>query len=302
MKLGKQHNNDEGFNINEVIMTTADIVCAKKFWCDLLGLEVLAENNVTDTSLRQLWQAQNVDIKNRLLLGHKHSLCKIHLVELASPGICLREHTNSLDAQAKTINLLVKDLPKVWQRLRELGADLKGEWVEYEAQGQIYRDAHIIGPDHVGVGLVEIIGEDYPVNLCGIGEPVSFTFTVDNINDEQDFYCNLGGQIRLDEKFSGPAIESLVGLPAGGSLNMKLIGPKAPIARLELVSYDHPMINHYSKAEFPAIGVLLVHLEGIKEEVMAEHINHAVEASPWGISKKMIALQAPSGARITVSY
>lgn len=293
------------FRVAETVTATADFDASLQFWCGLFGLEVLAEAQGLDAGMATLWQVDAELVGRRALLGVPGGLASIHLVEVLLPGKPLREGVGSLDALPKTLNLLVRNLPEVWQRLHNAGAHMKGEWVEYTQDGRSYRDAHVMGPDFANVGLLEVLDEDYPVNELGIGQPASFTFTIEDMAREQAFYQALGGELRLDCFFDGPAIESLVGLPAGGSLEMKLLGPQVTAARLELVSYGVPMPGHYDRACLPATGMLMVHLEGVAADVqarLADHDVRFVQASPWGRVKKMAALTAPSGARLTIAY
>lgn len=291
-----------GFRVSETVTATADFASSLKFWCELLSLEDLAEAHGLDRGMASLWQVDANIIGRRVLLGMPGGVSSIHLVEVLTPGKPVREDVGALDALPKTLNMLVRNLPEVWQRMKDAGVHMKGPWVEYEHDGKAYRDAHILGPDFANVGLLEALDEDYPVNHLGIGQPGSFTFTIEDMAREDAFYRTLGGEVRLDRYFGGPAIESLVGLPAGGSLHMKLFGPAATAARLELVSYGTAMHSHYDSARLPATGTIMVHIEGVPTDLgpLVPQVKF-IQAAPWGTLKHMAALTAPSGARLTIA-
>jgi len=289
--------------VREVVISTATLAQAVHFWCGWLGFSVLAEVDGASPALALLWQTKPEQIGKRLLLGQPDFLCRIHLVEVVNAGYPIRRDASALDALPKTLNLLVRNLPDIWQRLHDLGANMRSNWVEYELDGQRYRDAHLLGPDHSGIGLLEVLDADYPVNQFGIGEPASFTYTVERLPAEQAFYQALGAQLRLDRVFSGPAIEQLVGLPEGGSLQMLLFGPQHPVARLELVSYGIKMAAHYGKAVFPNTGLLWVHIEikGKKAEPAVLRDATFYNVKLWQELQKIARIQTPCGSWITLS-
>jgi|GEM_PF-4963677 len=294
-----------GLHVAEVVMATGDFEVALGFWQELLGLVILDRADGVDIGTASLWRIETQAVGRRVLLGRPGGLCAIHLVELTTPGEPLRSGAGPLDALPKTLNLLVRDLPALWERLRGRGALMKGGWVEYEHEGGTYRDAHVLGPDCTNIGLLEIVGADYPVNAQGVGEPASFTFTVSDMAAEQAFYVALGGQLRLDRFFDGPAIEALVGLPPGGSLDMKLYGPGQAAARVELVSYGMPMRSRYAEAHMPATGALTVHLCGADmaraAAALQPYAPQIIDAAPWGVSRPTLLATAPSGARVSIS-
>lgn len=296
MMQAESHNDRADFFIEEVILTTTDYDAALSFWCEQLGYNMLYQQNLTDPALLDLWQVSPHQVNRRALLGLPNAHTAIHLVELLTSATPLKEGVNNLDALPKTLNLLVKDLPVLWEKLKAAGVAMKTEWVEYEQEGRFYRDAHIIGPDLTGIGLLEVLDEDYAVNTFGIGEPASFTSTVENIVRESEFYQQLGGQIVLDEYFSGQAIETLVGLPQGGSLRMQLLGPALSHSRVELVSYGIPMTSHYHRVNFKSTGAILPLIA-----TSAAHLPdtiHFVPVSIWNTTKQMARLVSPAGATI----
>lgn len=286
--------------VSEIIIATADFDASLQFWVKQIGYPCLATKSTTDASLLKLWQVDANNIGRRALLGQQHDLSHIHLVEVLAPIHPLKQHAGNLDALPKTINLLVKDLPAVWQRLYDKGVTMKTKWVEYENAGERFRDAHIVGPDATGIGLLEALDQDYSVNELGIGAPASFTFTVEDMAKESDFYQQLGGQLQLNQTFSGPAIEELVGLPPGGSLHMKLFGPNAVQSRIELVSYGIPMTSHYHQATFPHTGALFAHIATKKlpgESQRLPNINSEL-VTTWQSQQALMRLNTPAGATV----
>ena len=296
-------NQNYDIHIGEVVIATATFSQSLAFWHEHFGYEVCHLVTTTDPSLLALWQVSEQDIGRRALLAIQGAHTKIHLVEVLQPAAPLKQGVGNLDALPKTLNLLVKDLPSVWQRLSDAGVHMKTKWVEYEEEGVTYRDAHIIGPDESGIGLLEAVGEDYPVNLHNIGEPASFVCTVESMSAESKFYRALGCSLRLDHEFSGPAIEQLVGLPSGASLHMQLFGPQKSHSRIELVSYGSPMHSHYSRAKFPHTGALFACLNiNASAQQLAEKTGatfHSV--SLWGEDRQLAKLRSPAGATVILS-
>ena len=285
-------------HISEVIVATADYQTALDFWCTLLGYSVLYQTHHTAPELLELWHVSADEIGRRALLGESHFHTRIQLVEVLHPSAPLKKAVGNLDALPKTLNLLVKDLPAVWQRLKNAGVTVNNDWVEYEAHGLRYRDAHITGPDNSGIGLLEVLDKEYLVNNLGIGEPASLACTVENMTQEATFYDQLGGRLELDEYFSGQAIEKLVGLPPGGSLHMQLFGPEATHSRIELVSYGIPMTSHYKNAKFPHTGVLFVHLAGGSFSLAADSDSTFSTVKVWNKTQQMLRFQSPAGATV----
>lgn len=286
--------NISDFYLREVVIATADYAAAVLFWCDTLGYELLHQQSTTDPALLELWQVNQALIGRRALLGLPDTHTTIHLVEVSGAASPLKEGVGNLDALPKTLNLLVKDLPEVWERLKNNGVVMKTPWVEYEQEGHRYRDAHIVGPDLTGIGLLEVLDEEYQVNSQGIGEPASFTYTVENISQEAQFYSNLGGQLVLDEHFAGEAIEKLVGLPQGGSLHMQLFGPQSSHSRVELVSYGIPMVSHYERAKFPHTGAIFAHIN-MKDLTDMQSLQ-CTPVSIWKETQIMARAITPQGA------
>lgn len=290
----------EDLYIKEVIISTANFAAARAFWCEQMGYQVLQQTATTDPGLLSLWQVSAKDIQRRAMLGLPDAHTTLHLVEVLQPAVPLKQNVANLDALPKTLNLLVKDLPAVCQRLRAAGVTIKTGWVEYTQNGRHYRDAHIIGPDNTGIGLLEVLDEDYHVNDMGIGEPASFTCTVEDIAEEANFYTKLGGQKVLDEHFWGQAIEKLVGLPPGGSLHMQLFGPRTTHSRIELVSYGIPMTSHYERARFPHTGALFTHIASgtLTPTLPADCDTELTAVTIWNTTQQMTRLQTPAGATV----
>lgn len=289
---------DNNLFVSEIIIATADFDAALQFWVRKIGYSCLATRSTTDTALLELWQVNASDIGRRALLGQQHDLSHIHLVEVLNPLPPLKQHVGNLDALPKTINLLVKDLPAVWQRLHDSDVTMKTQWVEYENDGERFRDAHIIGPDATGIGLLEALDNDYPVNELGIGAPASFTFTVEDMTKESDFYRQLGGKVQLNKEFSGQAIEELVGLPPGESLLMQLYGPNEVQSRIELVSYGIPMVSHYHRATFPHTGALFAHI-ATNTLPNTTFPNSAIAfVTTWQSQQALQRLKTPAGATV----
>ncbi|GGF60547.1 VOC family protein [Alteromonas lipolytica] len=292
----------EDLYIKEIVIATADYAAATAFWCEQLGYQQVNQQTTTDPALLKLWQVSAERIGRRALLGLANAHTSIHLVEVIQPASPLKQHASNLDAIPKTLNLLVKDLPNLWLRLKEAGVTMKTDWVEYEQDGRRYRDAHITGPDYTGIGLLEVLDEEYPVNHLGIGEPASFTCTIEDIATEANFYTQLGGQKVLDEHFWGQAIEKLVGLPPGGSLHMQLFGPRTTHSRIELVSYGIPMTSHYERARFPHTGALFTHIASgaLTPTLPTDGDTELTAVKVWNTPVQMARLQSPAGATVLV--
>jgi catechol 2,3-dioxygenase-like lactoylglutathione lyase family enzyme len=247
--------------IDQLVIGTADMQRALALWRDTLGFTVYYRGERADPL-----PGSEALVQCDALLGFPDTAAgQLHLVEFAAPGAPVRQGAGLHDACPKTVNLLCRDLPAVHARLEAAGHRFRSHWVAYEKHGVHYRDVHMAGPDASNIGLLEVLGADYPVGDNGIGAVAAVCFTQQSL-DGIDGLCRdvLGQSLQFDETLGGPELELMLALPPGATLEMRLYGPAAISARFEFVRYAGASgANLYARAQAPATGILYPRLTGL---------------------------------------
>lgn len=242
--------------IDQLLVSCADIALSRAFFADVLGLVpgTLRSAPPPLPGDRRALRAECV-IDSACAPGDSDT--QLHLVQYETPGSAVRDGAGRHDACPKTINFLCRDLPDLYSRLAARGLRFASSWVEYEKLGVHYRDVHLAGPDAQNIGLLEIPGEDYPVNDRGVGPVAAVCFTLQHMAEADAAAAALALPLAFDETLAGAAVETLVGLPRGAALVMRLFGSDRPRGRFEFVEYRGATgVNRYPRARPPATGLL----------------------------------------------
>lgn len=233
---------------------------------------------------------------------------QLHLVEFVEPRGAVRRASGPFDRCPKTVNFLCRNLPDLYRTLEARGVRFTSQWVDYEKAGVHYRDVHLPGPDAQNIGLLELVDGDYAVNDRGVGAIASVCFTQRDPLEAETLASMLALPRVFDETLSGEAVETLVGLPPGGALVMRLYGGDQPIGRFEFVSYRGATgENRYGLAQPPAVGLLhpRVRVEWLDAPALPGdaastglRLGPVYEGTLLGTETRSRMLEAPGGMRI----
>lgn len=287
-------------HIDSVIVGVSNLEESLRVWRDQLGLRELWRSDGCCPHLASALGASAGDIVAQVSLGWSGRGGNIHLLAFANPAAPVREQAGPLDACPKNLNMRVRDLPALCEVIESKGLTLRSPWVEYESDGTRYRDAHVEGPDATNIGLLEIVGDEYAVNDIGVGDLAACALTVEDLPAEAGFWRKLGFNCVLDRHFSGPAMETLIGLPENASLHMQLYGGEEPWARVELVSYGCAMSSHYPRARVPSTGAIGLVVAGLADEINASLWPASRQVDFRGSQQRLATLDSPAGLQVQV--
>ena len=141
--------------MDNVLIVVDDLEAAKAFFFEL-GMELEGETTVEGPSVDRLVGLQNVRATLALMRtpdGHgRIELDKFHTPEAIRTG---PENAPVNTLGIRRIMFAVDDIEDVVARLRDHGAELVGEVVQYE---DMYRVCYIRGPEGIIVALAEQLG------------------------------------------------------------------------------------------------------------------------------------------------
>ncbi|MEM8942681.1 MAG: hypothetical protein AAGC91_11035 [Pseudomonadota bacterium] len=238
--------------LSELLISCSDITQTARFFEHSLGLDAAAIRN----SPSPLPSCDYPIAREQPVFSHADPDSKnwqpiLHLVEFSTPGMPVRAGASSHDSCAKTVNFLCRDLPQVYEKLAARGVVFRSRWVEYEKAGVSYCDVHAIGPDELNIGFLEIVDGQYTVNQLGIGPIAAVCFTVPEMEPVDALVEGIGMPLVLDEHFAGPSMETMLNLPVGASLHMRLYGAIEAWGRLEIVSYNGVTTSNLHRSTLP---------------------------------------------------
>lgn len=231
---------------------------AEKLWRGVMGMEVADLGHWDISALEALWDlAPGAVRRSRLLCTPGAPAGLVHLVEFATEGPTIREDAKATDLCPKNLDVNVKDLPRRLEEIEQAGYQRLSDPVEYPIGDLQVREVQVPVHDGVNLVLAEIMGEAFASTEKGYGGATSVVTTTTNIEREVEF-LSLLGLARLDHHLlEGPAVEQMVGLPAGAKLEMQLLGEaEHRYGRAELVCY-HGVTGRdlYSRCGPPARGL-----------------------------------------------
>jgi catechol 2,3-dioxygenase-like lactoylglutathione lyase family enzyme len=243
-----------------VTVGVADLWQALKLWHETFGFQVLARRTGPDPVLAGIWGVEPSRIVDQALVGLSAGAPgRLHLIQLADPVSAVRDGASPTDLCPKNLDLLCQNLPSRVEELRDMGFVFRSDWVEYAAGELTVREVQMPGHDHTNVVLLELLPGDAPFNARGFAGLAALVTTVPDIEAECSFYETLLGWAVLHRhRLAGAEVETMVGLPPGGALEICLLGEEeTPLGRLELVQYRGAGGRDlYPRACLPALGTL----------------------------------------------
>ncbi len=250
--------------VSHVTVGVRDLEIALKTWRDEFGFEIVARRDGPDATLGKLWGIEPARIRRQALVGTPGlSKARVHLVEFDRPDPPVREGARATDFGPKNLDVACRDLPKKYEALLQKGQTFRSPWVEYPFEGKQVREVQMPGHDETNLVLVEIVGDPAPWSDQGCAGLTSFVAVSPDPDADQRFFTEvLGFELGGSHLLKGSEIETMVGLPKGAGLDMRLFGPKDDVyGRVEIVHYQGVAgTNRFARARPPALGTLHVTL------------------------------------------
>jgi catechol 2,3-dioxygenase-like lactoylglutathione lyase family enzyme len=235
---------------------------ALDLWSGTLGFRCLERKRGSDPSLSRLWDLEPDRIVDQVLLGTPGvESGRLHLVQFRDPLPPVRQGAANTDLCPKNLDVACTDLPTRFKELQTAGFTFRSDWVQYSIENLEVREVQMGVHDELNLVFVELIGQKLPYTAQGYAGLTSLVSIVPDVAAEERFYADLlglpsAGRHLLD----GPAIEKMIGLPAGGSLDVRLLSsPDEVFGRVELIQYRGIVGDDlYPRARPGALGFLHV--------------------------------------------
>jgi len=292
----------------------ADLGVAVSFWVEHFGFEVAGDRQGPDAELAALWNIAPADVTRQALLRTAGAAAgAIHLVEFARPTAPVRQQSQVFDHLPKNLDIYVRDIDRRFEQLKAEGVKFRSNPVTLPGpDGMIFKEVHLPGHDEINVVLLEVIGKGYDAGFnargfAGIGPLI--TIVPDSAREEAFYNGVLGMAITLDIRLGGPAVEKMIGLPAGAALSLKVYGdPGEPLGRVEVIEYERTAgRNLYARAKAPALGTLHVtyrvpDVAPLLDRLGAagiQYVDHGNRRLLYGAGR-LVSTHSPAGLRIEV--
>ena len=307
---------------HHVTLGVAGLNAALSLWRDTFGLEVVASRTGADASLESFWGLPLGGIAAQALVGTPGlNTGRILLVEFTKPGPDVRDDAAVIDYVPKNIDLYVNDLPAKYAQLEAQGVAFRSKWQEYTAPGgsseltvrEVEFQTH---NGSINVGLMEVIGgQNYTYSPKGFAAAANAVTVTADADAESKFYTGLLGlDIIFPGSLNGTAIEKIIGLPNGTTLDYRVLGRAADaMGHIEVVEYHlHPHAagkNLYPRAHPPNPGHLHTawHVPDVKPlcaRLEAASIPYksasSVKAVGSAVAGRAISFSSPGGYRVYV--
>lgn len=297
--------------IAAVTVGVEDINEALDLWQNVFQFTLRTRKAGSDHDLSDLWRLEEDSITDQALLYTPGlEMGYLHLVEFKNPFPPIRRNAAISDLCPKNIDVACTDLPTRFKELKELGFKFRSDWVQYEAAGHVVREVQMHGHDDTNIGYLDIRGQDYPFTKTGYAGLSCIVSIVPDVALEEEFYKHSlslpsAGRHVLD----GPEFEKMVGLPPGGSMDLRLLSePDNIFGRVELIEYvGLNGKNLYPLAKPGALGMFqevffAKNMEDFLEHLVAKNINFKVHDKIKTVfsSGKVCVLSTPAGKRIEV--
>jgi len=295
--------------VSHVTVGVRDLEVALQTWRDEFGFEIIARRDGPDATLGKLWGIEPARIRRQALVGTPGlPKARVHLVEFDRPDPPVREGAVSTDFGPKNLDVACRDLPKKYQALLQKGQTFRSPWVEYPFEGKQVREVQMPGHDETNIVLVEIVGDKAPWSNKGCAGLTSFVVVSPDPDADQRFFTEvLGFELGGSHLLKGAEIETMVGLPKGAGLDMRLFGPKNDVyGRVEVVHYQGIVgTDRFERARPPALGLLHVTLfvDDLASKLEAARA-HGSRAQEHGIvdtiygQARAATVFAPNGLRV----
>lgn len=251
------------------VIGVEDLTPVRSLWQGLFGFEEVPTTPERIEALADRWGIEEALVAEVLHLrtpGEDRG--QLLFVRFTGPPVSVRAGAASTDLCPKNLDVYVDDLPARLPGLIAGGARPRQATPnELTApDGARFRELHLHGHDDLNVVLLQLL--DAPDNglprfsprgFAGVGALVT---TVRDPAPEVDFHRARGGfGVNAQHRFTGPEIERMVGLPAGSSLDITILGGDGLLGQLEVVSYGAAAgKDRYPLTRPPARGILEIEL------------------------------------------
>jgi catechol 2,3-dioxygenase-like lactoylglutathione lyase family enzyme len=250
----------------EVLVSVADMAAARSLWVDQFGFEITFDKEGPDERLADIFRLHPEEIVAQLGLrspGAEHGM--LHLVQFYKPGPPVRQDAASTDRCPKNLDVYVDDLPRRLETLRAAGYPFpQGDYSEVSApNGTRFREIHMTGHDGLNIVLIQLMKEGATEGLtfsekgfAGIGALVT---VVEECEADYRFYRDtMHLDLLAEHTLAGPEIERMIGLPAGASLDIRILGETGQhLGQIEVIEYRGARGKDlYPRTTPPATGIL----------------------------------------------
>lgn len=284
---------------------------ALDLWQSIFQFTLRTRKTGADYGLSQIWKLKEDSITDQALLYTPGlAMGYLHLVEFKDPLPPIRSDAAISDLCPKNIDVACTELPTRFNELKELGFEFRSDWVQYEAAGHVVREVQMPGHDDTNIGFLDIKGQDYPFTPSGYAGLSCIVSIVPNVAEEETFYMDIlelpsAGRHTLD----GPEFEKMVGLPPGGSMDLRLLSePDNIFGRVELIEYiGSTGKNLYPLSKPGALGLFqevyfAKNMDAFQEHLIRKKIKFDLRKEVKTIfsSGTICILSTPAGKRIEV--
>lgn len=291
-----------------VVIGVGDMNQALDLWVERFGMEVVTRREGSDPELARAWGLAADGIVDQALLvtpGMREG--GVHLVRFKYSGHVVREGAAPTDLLPKSVDVAVRDIHARHAELAAAGFRFRSAVGTLETDGVRVYEVHMAAHDGLNIVFVEQPTRPEPVSSKGYGiAPQIVTISPDNTREADYLRRLLGLEQVSHHRFGGPAVEKTIGLPAGASLDVRILGDTArDFGRIELVQYEGVAgQNRYPLAKAPARGQLSVtyfvdDLAPWLSQALSSEVTDLgrVEGGVYGAGR-MVTLSTPAGLRI----
>ncbi len=295
--------------VAHIVVGVADMAPVEALWCERFGLDAVARSSGPDHDLSRVWGLPEDAIAGQLLLRTPGASSGwLHFVQFSRPGRPVREGAGNTDLCPKNLDVNCIDIEARVAELQQGGFGFRSAVSDYSFDDISAREVQMPAHDDINVVLIEVF--DWPIKLspCNYGGVSSFVLTVSDTVAEAEFFSAVfSHQQLLHHRIGGEAIEKIVGLPPGASLDMRVLGdPDDYYGRLELINYEGlDGENLFPRARPPALGTLLARFEIadapallslLAERQLAAEDHGRVELLVGPV--RMVSLTSPAGFHV----
>lgn len=249
-----------------VVVGVADIDASLTLWRDAFGFEIERRAHDPDPGLASLWGLRKHRVVDQALLHTPGQHAgKVHLVQFDPTPHSVRGGANAFDRCPKNLDIHARDLPARMAELRAAGYAFRTDecTVTTAPDGTRFREVHMPVHDDINAVLLEVLDEPMPFSAAGFAGVSPLITVVADADAEKAFYRDiLGLTCQSDHVLGGEAIEQMIGLPSGTSLDVSIWGARdVALGALEIVCYRGVSgRNLFARATPPARGVLRIAL------------------------------------------
>ncbi|MEM8982378.1 MAG: hypothetical protein AAGC71_05090 [Pseudomonadota bacterium] len=292
-----------------VSIGVADFDAVKRLWLEQMAFELLAERHGADAHLGALWNIPPEMIAHQWLIGCAGiDAGRMHLVQFASDVPAVRDGAAAFDLCPKNLDIYVDDIAARVTDLKAAGFQFRTESYSdvHAPDGTEFREIHLPSHDSINVVLLEVVGKSLPFTNAGFAGVGPLVVTVADASAEAAFYESLGFSPLAHNVLSGPVIEQMIGLPAGASLDITMLGDEAqPFGEMEIIQYGGTNGRDlYPATQPPARGIVDIHLHADDPAALAATLDCPVETCSVGetllAAGPAYRLRSPAGMAVTL--